>query len=162
MHQSRLKWLLILPSVFAFSLIVFIPAVVGIYYSFTEWNGIEGSATFIGLDNYIKIFANDATFWNAFLFTANFAVITVLMVNISGFFMALLVNQKFRGRNIFRSIFFMPNLIGGILLGFTWQFIFTSIFSAAGKEFGIPFLEGWLSNQATGFWGLVIDRKSVA
>lgn len=156
MKRSNWRWLFTIPSIFSFFAVVLIPMLSGLYYSFTDWNGIEDSAKFIGFDNYIKILTTDTGFLNSFVFTASFAVVTVILVNIIGFLLAFMVNQNFKGRNVFRSIFFMPNLIGGILLGFTWNFIFTSIFSALSKATGIEFLDGWLSNTKTGFWGLVI------
>lgn len=156
MKRSKLRWLFTIPSIFSFFVVLLIPMLVGFYYSFTDWNGIEDSAKFVGLDNYIKILTTDTGFLSSFIFTAKFAIITVILVNIIGFALAFMVNQNFKGRNLFRSIFFMPNLIGGILLGFTWNFIFTSIFSAISKATGIQFLDGWLSNTQTGFWGLVI------
>ena len=73
-----------------------------------------------------------------------------------GFGLALLVTQKIKGANILRGIFFMPNLIGGILLGFTWQFIFVQVFEAVGDTFNITWLQGWLTDQKTGFIGLLI------
>ena len=103
-------------------------------YAFTDWNGIVGSEiTFVGFRNFIEIFTRDSSFMHAFGFTALFSICAVVLVNIVGFALALLVTQKFRGATLLRGIFFMPNLIGGLLLGFTWQFIFVSIFGAISK-----------------------------
>ena len=128
----------------------------GIYYSFTDWSGVGSNINFVGLKNYIKVFTNDSQFAHAFLFTVVFAVCAVISINVVGFGLALLVTQKFKGANLMRGVFFMPNLIGGILLGFTWQFIFVQVFTTLGKSFNIPFLLGWLSNTETGFIGLLI------
>lgn len=148
-------WLFILPALFAFVLVVLIPAVKGFYYSFTDWNGIGKNAVFTGLSNYIKL-VGDSRFWSSFLFTFVFAVCAVVCINVVGFGLAVLVTNKIKGANLARTVFFMPNLIGGILLGFTWQFIFVSIFEAIGKNTGMTWLQGWLSDQKTGFIGMLI------
>lgn len=144
------------PTLIAFLLVQVIPTLKGIYYSFTDWRGIGENENFVGLSNYIKIFTEDPGFIHAFFFTFAFAICAVIAVNIVGFGLAMLVTQRFKGANLLRGIFFMPNLIGGILLGFTWQFIFVQVFSAIGKTYSIPALLGWLSNTRTGFIGLLI------
>lgn len=149
-------WVFMTPTLIAFIMVQFIPTIKGIYYSFTNWRGIGAEKSFVGLTNYINTFTNDPKFVHAFLFTFGFAVCAVISVNVVGFALALLVTQKFKGANLMRGIFFMPNLIGGILLGFTWQFIFVQVFDAIGKKLGISALQGWLSNTKTGFIGLLI------
>jgi len=156
MKKSRLWfWLFVGPILFAFTIVVIIPMMRGIYLSFTEWNGISNDIQWVGLDNYIKAFS-DKKLLQSFKFTGAFAFCSVITINLMGFGLALLVTQDFRGSNIQRSIFFMPNLIGGLILGFVWQFIFVKAFDSIGSQFGLPFLEGWLSTTETGFWGLVI------
>ena len=145
----------ILPALFAFVLVVLVPAVKGFYYSFTDWNGIGKNAVFVGISNYGKLLS-DSRFWNSFLFTFVFALCSVICINAVGFGLAVLVTNKIKGANLARTVFFMPNLIGGILLGFTWQFIFVSIFETIGKNTGMTWLQGWLSDQKTGFIGMLI------
>lgn len=149
-------WVFVSPAVTAFILVQVIPAFQGLYYSFTDWNGIGSRKAFVGFHNYLSIFKEDTLFWRAFLFTFLFACGAVILVNAVGFGLALLVTRKIKGMSFMRGIFFMPNLIGGILLGFTWQFIFVRVFDAVGKAWNLPFLQGWLSNQVTGFWGMLI------
>ena len=144
-------WLFLLPCIAAFILIILVPAFTGLYYSLTDWNGIGRTANFVGLSNFTSIFS-DGQFWYSFLFSALFALVSVLLINTVGFLLALLVTRPFKGRNFLRSVFFMPNLIGGLLLGFAWQFIFTKVFNAT----NIPFLQNWLTNAETGFIGLMI------
>lgn len=156
MKRSKLWfWLFVGPIFLAFLIVVIIPMFRGIYFSFTDWNGISNQVTFVGLENYKKAFG-DPEFFTAFKFTATFAIISVFTINIMGFLLALLVTQGLKGANFQRSIFFMPNLIGGLILGFVWQFIFVKAFDNIGGSLNLPFLEGWLSTQTTGFWGLVI------
>lgn len=149
-------WIFILPALTAFIIVQAVPTIMGIGYSFTDWNGIGETKSFVGFGNYITTLTKDTQFHKAFLFTFAFSVCAVLTVNILGFALAMLVTQKIRGANILRGIFFMPNLIGGILLGFTWQFVFVQVFDAAGKALGVEWLRGWLTNKETGFIGMLI------
>ena len=149
-------WLFIAPALIAFAMVQIIPTFMGIGYSFTDWDGISKTKHFVGLSNYITILTNDLQFRNAFVFTLLFSVCAVISVNVIGFALAMLVTQKIKGSNFLRGVFFMPNLIGGILLGFTWQFIFVQVFEAIGKKLDIAWLQGWLTDQKTGFLGLLI------
>lgn len=149
-------WIFVGPVLIAFIVVVIIPMISGIYYSFTDWNGIAKEANWVGFKNYIKIFTEDKDFLNSFLFTAKFALVSLITINVIGFGLALLMTKGLKRTNFFRSIFFMPNMIGGLILGFVWQFIFTKGFDSLGKVLGWNFLRGWLSDPVTGFWGLVI------
>lgn len=135
---------------------VLIPTISGFYYSFTNWDGIGNGANFTGLKNYVELFTDDPSFWNTFGYTLLFAIMTVALVNLFGFLLALLVTQKIRGQNVFRAIFFMPNLIGGVFVGFSWQFIYTQVFNFLGQKYSLPFLQDWLSDTKTGTIGLLI------
>ena len=117
----------LLPTMAAFTLGFIVPFIEGIYLSFCKFTTIR-DAKFVGLSNYIEAF-KDETFPHAFGFTTLFAIVTLLLVNILAFAIALALTQKIKGTNIFRTIFFMPNLIGGIVLGYIWQLIFDGIFS---------------------------------
>lgn len=147
-------WTFLVPVIVALSLVVIIPLIYGFYYSFTTWNGID-VPRFIGFSNYITIF-QDKNFLLSLWFTTKFAIVSVILINIVGFLLALLVTQKLKLSNLFRTVFFMPNLIGGLILGFIWQFIFIEGFSSLGNLIGVEALKGWLSTTKTGFWGLVI------
>jgi len=157
LKKSKLGfWGFILPSLTLFTLVVVIPAVWGLGYSFTDWNGISKKINFVGISNYIKIFTEDSDFVHAFLFTAIFSVLAVAGVNLVGFLLALLVTSKAKGTTLMRGAFFMPNLIGGILLGFTWQFIYVQAFGAIYNATGWEFFSNWLSDTKTSFLGLLI------
>ncbi|MBC8546936.1 sugar ABC transporter permease [Clostridiaceae bacterium NSJ-31] len=157
MKKTKLSfWGFLFPVLFAFVAVQLIPTVIGLGYSFTDWNGISREINFVNFDNYARVFTGDPEFMGAFWFTVRFAIVTVISVNLVGFALALIVTQGFKGSNLLRAVFFVPNLIGGILLGFTWQFIFTKVFQSIGDKLGLGFLDGWLSTPETGFWGLVI------
>lgn len=136
----------LLPTMAAFTIGFIVPFIEGIYLSFCKFTTIR-DASFVGFSNYVEAF-KDSTFPHAFGFTAIFAVVTLVLVNLLAFALALALTQKIKGTNIFRTIFFMPNLIGGIVLGYIWQLIFDGIFSHFDTALKL--------NAKLGFWGLVI------
>ncbi|MCD5002903.1 sugar ABC transporter permease [Enterococcus saccharolyticus] len=155
MRKNNLTfWLFLTPALLSLTLVIIVPLVLGTYYSFTDWNGV-GSYSFIVFSNYTKLFADD-TFKSALWFTIKFSIVTVISLNVLGLGLAMLVTQKLKVSNTLRTVFFMPNLIGGLILGFIWQFIFVRVFSSIGEAVGMDSLVGWLSTTTTGFWGLVI------
>lgn len=147
-------WLFITPVILSLSLVVILPVFMGFFYSFTDWNGL-GFNNFIGLTHYRRLL-EDSQFRQSLWFTFRFAFVSVIVLNVMGLSLAVLVTSKLKSRNLLRTIFFMPNLIGGLILGFIWQFIFIRVFAALGSFTGIDGLMGWLSTPTTGFWGLVI------
>lgn len=147
-------WLFLAPVLLALSLVVIVPLTLGIYYSFTDWNGIEVGG-FIGFKNYVNLF-KDQEFMDSLWFTVKFSVVSIILINFIGLSLALIVTSKIKTNKFLRTIFFMPNLIGGLILGFIWQFIFIKVFAGLGSVLGIESLNGWLSTTQTGFWGLVI------
>lgn len=153
-NDQKWSYPFLIPAAIAVSAIVVIPFLIGIYYSFTKWDGISVS-TFVGLENFQRILG-DQEFMASLWFTLKFSVVTVLLINLVGLCLALIVTKGFRGSTILRTIFFMPNLIGGLILGFIWQFVFIKAFSSIGTAIGIEALNGWLSTPLTGFWGMVL------
>ena len=139
--------LFVLPTLIAFVIVFLIPFVMGIYLSFTEFTTVTNSQ-WVGLKNYITAFTANQEFVNALWFTVKFAVVSVISINILGFAMASLLTRGIRGTNLFRTVLFMPNLIGGIVLGWIWQMIFNGILYH--YEMTLTF------NASFGFWGLVI------
>lgn len=137
----------ILPLLAAFLLFFAVPFIMGIYLSFTRFTTVE-NAEFIGFANYIKAFTGDRGFLNALWFTVKFTVVSVISVNVFAFLLALLLTRAYKGVNFFRTVFFMPNLIGGIVLGYIWNVIINGILSYFGVD--ITF------NASYGFWGLVV------
>ena len=139
--------LFVLPTLIAFVIVFLIPFVMGIYLSFTEFTTVTNSQ-WVGLKNYITAFTANQEFVNALWFTVKFAVVSVISINILGFAMASLLTRGIRGTNLFRTVLFMPNLIGGIVLGWIWQMIFNGI---------LYHYEMTLTYDARfGFWCLVI------
>ena len=144
---KRHFWLFFLPTVAAFVIGFLVPFIRGIYLSFCEFRNI-GSAKFVGFDNYVRAFS-DSGFIRSFLFTAAFTVVSVILINVLAFAVAYGLTRGIRGSNIFRTVFFMPNLVGGIVLGYIWQLLING------------FLQWYIGQDITyssgyGFWGLVI------
>ncbi|MCG9596041.1 sugar ABC transporter permease [Vibrio sp. Isolate25] len=140
---------------FAFTTVLFIPFIMGIVLTFTNWNGFS-FGEFVGLQNYVDAFS-DENFLKIFTTTLKYVLYCLVFTNIIGFGLALLITSGIKGQNGLRSVFFMPNLIGGILLGFIWQFIFNRIFVTVGDITGFELLlEPWLSEPDKAFWALVI------
>lgn len=147
-------WLFLFPSLFAIVTVILLPLLFGIYQSFTNSDGFN--MDFIGLENYTRLLT-DSQFHTSLWFTFRFAVVAIILVNVIGLGFALLVTQKLgRVRNFFRTAFFTPNLIGGLILGFVWQFIFIQGFEGVATLTGIDFFSGWLADPTTAFWAMII------
>ncbi len=143
------EMLFLFPTIFAFIMVIIIPFIYGIYYSFTDWQGTGAASAWVGLDNYRAIF-NEPAFLHSFLVTLEFTVFNIITVNVVAFLISLLVTSEIRGRNVYRAGFFVPNLIGGIVLGLVWQFIFSNILPAVGKSIGWELLsKSLISNKDT-------------
>lgn len=136
-RQQTITYLLFMaPAVIAFALVEIVPFFQGLYYSLTDWTGLPGNELhFVGLQNYITALT-DSRFQYSFLITFIFAIANFVLVNIVSFSLALLVSSKLKGKNIYRAGFFIPNLIGGLVLGYIWQFIFNSVLPS------LPFWQG--------------------
>lgn len=145
------------PVLAVFTVIVLIPFVLGMYYSFTNWNGVTGEIAWVGLDNFRYIFTTDPQIVNSFLFTTKFTFFAVILTNVIGLTLAIILTNALKTTNILRTVFFLPNLIGGLLLGFIWQFIFVRGFESIGKLTGLSLFQlPWLGDANTAFWGIVI------
>ena len=144
------------PALIVFSLVVLVPFIYGFYLTLTDWNGVSNTKHIIGLSNYIKTI-RDVKFWQSMWLTLRYVVCTVALINIIAFALAYLLTSGMKGQNFFRTGFFTPNLIGGVVLGFIWQFIFSRVFVSFGKKLEIAALStSWLSQPTTAFWALVL------
>jgi raffinose/stachyose/melibiose transport system permease protein len=149
------EFLFLLPTLLAFVLVIIVPFILGIYYSFTDWQGTGAVSKSVGFDNYAAIF-QDAGFLHSFLVTLLFTVLNIITVNVVAFIISLLVTSEIRGRNIYRAGFFVPNLIGGIVLGLVWQFIFSNILPSIGTSLGLQALsKSLISNKDTVMFTMV-------
>ena len=144
---KRYSPVFVLPTLLAFTIGFIIPFIQGLYLSFCQFTTVN-NATFTGLSNYQRAFA-DSSFLSSFKFTVLFAVASIVLINVIAFVLALLLTRQLKGTNVFRTIFFMPNLIGGIVLGYIWQILINCILSIVGQ----PLLA---LNSSAGYWGLII------
>lgn len=145
-----------LPGMFCFIAVVIIPFVYGIYLTLTDWNGVSAVKNFVGLSNFTKVF-RDAQFWSSLLLTFKYVIAVVILVNVVAFFLAYLLTRGIKGQNFFRAGFFTPNLIGGIVLGYIWQFVFSRVFVSIGESTGWElFGVSWLSDPNKAFAALVM------
>ena len=137
----------VLPTLLAFTIGFIVPFIMGVYLSFCKFTTVT-DAKFVGLQNYVKIFTEDGTFGHALWYTTAFTIVSVVLINVSGFAVAMLLTKKIRGTNVFRTVFFMPNLIGGIILGYVWQLLLNGLLLQINKTLTY--------SSVYGFWGLVI------
>ena len=148
MEKNMKKYfpIFLLPTLVSFVIVFLIPFIIGIYLSFTKFTTVE-NATWVGIDNYIKAFTQDENFLNALWFTVKFTIVSVITINIFAFLLALLLTRALKGTAFFRTVFFMPNLIGGIVLGYIWNLLINSILGIFGYDITY--------DADYGFWGLV-------
>jgi len=144
------KWfpLFALPTTLAFVLAFVVPFGMGLYLSFTKFRTVN-DAQWVGVSNYVKAFTQNASFLNALWFTVRFAAVSVITVNVVAFALALLLTRAIKGTNIFRAVFFLPNLIGGIVLAYIWQLLINGVLTMINGR-------TMMYSSAYGFWGLVI------
>ena len=149
MEKALQRWfpVFVVPTLAAFCVGFIWPFIQGLYLSLCKFTTVS-NATFVGLSNYAQALA-DETFRSSFFFTVVFAVVSTLLINVIAFMIALKLTEEIKGTNLFRTVFYMPNLIGGIVLGYIWNILINCVLSALGK----PLLA---LNTNAGFWGIII------
>lgn len=148
MEKSIKKYfpVFLLPALVAFLIVFLIPFLLGIFLSFTEFTTVD-NASWVGVQNYITAFTRDKNFLNALWFTVKFTFVSVITINVFSFVLALILTKGIKGTKIFRTVFFMPNLIGGIVLGYIWNLLINAILGTVGLDITY--------DARYGFWGLV-------
>ena len=145
------------PASIIFLVVIIIPFIISIRYSLTSWNGVSSEISYVGFKNFIDIFTGKSSFLDAFKFTSIIAFFNVICMNIAGIAMAALLTTKIPFQNAFRVIFYLPNIIGGLILGFVWQFIFINGVPAIGKLLHFePLMTPWLGTELTAYAAIVI------
>ena len=149
MEKTLKKYFVVftVPTIIAFAFAFVVPFVMGVYLSFCKFNTVK-NAKWVGLENYIKVFEGKQGFLYSLGFTTLFTIVAILTINVFAFGIALLLTRKMKGTNLFRTVFFMPNLIGGIVLGYTWQQMINAVL--------LKYETTIVSNAKYGFWGLVL------
>lgn len=145
-----------LPGLFCFIAVVMVPFLYGVYLTLTDWNGVSKEKNFIGLVNFAGVM-KETQFWSSLALTFKYVIAVVILVNVLAFAIAYLLTRGIKGQNFFRAGFFTPNLIGGIVLGYIWQFVFSRVFVNIGESTGWSFFEAsWLSDPDKAFLALVV------
>ena len=145
-----------LPGLFCFLAVVIVPFLYGVYLTMTDWNGVSQVKNFVGFKNFAGV-VRDAQFWSSLVLTFKYVIFVVIIVNVMAFGIAYLLTRGLKGQNFFRAGFFTPNLIGGIVLGYIWQFVFSRVFVSIGDSTGWGVFEAsWLSDPTKAFIALVM------
>lgn len=147
-HRDIINFLFVFPLIFTFCVTVIIPLCLGIFYSMTDWNGIQYNK-FLGLGNYIAMFKEVSFLWSLII-TILFVIFNMILVNLVGFCLALLCTSRLKGIGFFRAAYFLPNLIGGIVLGYVWQFVFNNVLLQFTGNISL------LSNTPTAFASIIV------
>ncbi|HPJ02455.1 MAG TPA: sugar ABC transporter permease [Candidatus Limiplasma sp.] len=143
-------------TLFAFTAVLIIPFLYGLFLTFTDWNAISDTFSFVGFQNYAKVFS-DKEFLRQFLITFKYVIISALLCNLLAFTLAYFLTSGIRAQNFLRGGFFIPNLIGGIILGYIWKFIFANVLTQVGKAFNIAWLQtSFLTNPDRAIWAMII------
>lgn len=145
-----------LPGCFVFCAVVILPFLYGFYLTLTDWDGVSKMKNMVGLENYLAVFT-DTAFWTSMGLTLKYVVISVFLVNAMAFLLAYALTNGLKGQNFFRAGFFTPNLIGGVVLGFIWQFVFSRVLVDVGESTGWGiFSSSWLADPDKAFWSLIV------
>jgi raffinose/stachyose/melibiose transport system permease protein len=151
-HRSIINFIFLFPLLFTFGVTVIIPLLLGVFYSFTNWNGVK-LTEFVGFANYTSMFKDPSFIWSILL-TFLFVIFNMVLVNLVGFLLALLCTTKLKGVNFFRAAYFLPNLIGGIVLGYIWQFVFNNVLVQITANWGMQ--NSVLANTKTAFIAIIV------
>lgn len=156
--SSRLSLILfVLPAFIFYFIFLLIPMLGAGVYSFTDWNGLNPSYNFVGLDNYIEAFKDDPAFRDSFFFTLKYTIVVFFVQNIVALLLALLIESRVRSKGFFRTIFFMPNMISLIISSFMFSFIFTNVFPELSQKAVFSFLDqSWIGDPDVSFYSIVI------
>lgn len=159
MHSKRKENISLLlfcaPALLVYLVFKLYPAVSGIFYALTDWNGLNKSYRLIGLANFAEIFG-DRNFWNSMVFTLKYVVVLVVVANVLALLLAAVIESRPRGKGLFRTIFYMPNMISMIIGGYMWNFIFTKVLYYMADNWGMSFLDkSWIGDPRYSFWAII-------
>jgi raffinose/stachyose/melibiose transport system permease protein len=154
--ENRILLVYVLPALIVYFLFKLYPAILGFYYSLTDWNGIDQSYEMVGLANFKEIFA-DVYFWESIQFTLKYVVVILVISNVLALLLAVLIESRAKGRGLFRTLFYMPNMISMIIGGYMWVFIFTRVIYYLADNWGLAFLDqSWIGDPRYSFIAIII------
>ncbi|MBE0451481.1 MAG: sugar ABC transporter permease [Clostridia bacterium] len=144
------------PALIVYGLFKLLPAVLGLFYSTTDWNGLNKTYNFIGVSNFIEIIG-DQYFWNSVLFTLKYVIVMVIVANVIALFLATMIESINRGKGLFRTVFYMPNMISMIIGGYMWMFIVTKVLYYMADNWGLTFLDqSWIGDPRYAFIAIIV------
>ena len=144
------------PALIVYGIFKLFPAVSGLFYALTDWNGLNKTYTFIGLKNFVEILG-DTYFWNAMFFTLKYVAAMVVFANLLALLLAVVIENRSKGKGFFRTVFYMPNMISMIIGGYMWNFIFTKVLYYMADNWGITWLDkSWIGDPSYSFLAIII------
>lgn len=156
-ERSKGLIIFLLPALIFYAIFMIIPAIMGLSYSFTDWNGLNPNYNFVGLKNFINAITKDRYFINSIKFTLKYVLVMVALSNIFALFLAVLIDSRKKTQNLFRTTYFVPNMISYIIGAYIWQFIFKIVLKELAEHQFLGFLkQSWLGNLSFSFWAIVI------
>ncbi|MDQ0049350.1 raffinose/stachyose/melibiose transport system permease protein [Paenibacillus polymyxa] len=145
------------PALIFYTIFLLIPTISGMYYSFTDWNGLNPNYSFIGLGNFVESLKEDPDFLNSLWFTLKYVFVMIVLQNVLALALAVLIESRTRTKGFFRTIFFMPNMISTIISAFMWTFVFSSVLPQIAEKTAIAFLgQSWLGDPKVSFFAIII------
>ncbi|MEC4568592.1 sugar ABC transporter permease [Paenibacillus sp. CMAA1739] len=145
------------PALIIYAIFLLIPTISGMYYSFTDWNGLNPNYNFIGLGNFVESLKEDPDFLNSLWFTLKYVLVMIVLQNVLALVLAVLIESRTRSKGFFRTIFFMPNMISTIISAFMWTFVFSSVLPQIAEKTAIAFLgQSWLGDPKVSFFSIII------
>lgn len=154
--QNLTLLLYVAPALFTYIVFKLYPAISGIYYAMTDWNGLNKNYNFIGVRNFLEIL-NDKYYWDAMLFTGKYVMVMVVVANVIALGLAVAIESRRKGKGFFRTLFYMPNMISMVIGGYMWMFIFTKVLYYMADNWGMKFLDkSWIGDPKYSFWAIII------
>lgn len=145
------------PALIFYAIFLLIPTISGMYYSFTDWNGLNPNYSFIGLGNFVESLKEDPDFLNSLWFTLKYVLVMIVLQNVLALALAVLIESRTRTKGFFRTVFFMPNMISTIISAFMWTFVFSSVLPQIAEKTAIAFLgQSWLGDPKVSFFSIII------
>lgn len=154
--QNLTLLLYVAPALFTYIVFKLYPAISGIYYAMTDWNGLNKNYNFIGVRNFLEIL-NDKYYWDSMLFTGKYVMVMVVVANVIALGLAVAIESRRKGKGFFRTLFYMPNMISMVIGGYMWMFIFTKVLYYMADNWGMKFLDkSWIGDPKYSFWAIII------
>ena len=154
--QNLSLLLCVLPALLVYCVFKLYPAVSGVYYAMTDWNGISKTSSFVGLANFAEVFG-DANYWRSMGFTLKYVLVMVVVANVAALALAVAIESRRRAKGLYRTLFFMPNMISMVIGGYMWMFIFTKVLYYMADNWGMVFLDhSWIGDPSYAFVAIII------